>query len=332
MPQVQGLGTPQAPARLAADRFVAADGKALPLQVWPAQGAPRAVIVALHGFNMYRRYFDAPAPWWAARGITTYAYDQRGFGAGPDSGIWPGTPALVADARAVVRLARRRHPGVPIYLLGDSMGAAVAMLAASGEGAPQLDGLILVAPAVWGGEAMSPLTRISLWLAAHLMPWNVATGGSLRRMPTDNIEFLRALGRDPLVIKRTRIDAIYGVTRLMGAAFAVAPRVPGPLLVLYGERDEIVPSDPVYEAVAAMTATRRFAVYPNGWHMLLHDLQAETVWQDVVAWIADPDAPLPSGAAAAEGKGPGREAAIAAGPAPATTAGRPAPAGRQPHG
>ncbi len=41
---------------------------------------------------------------------------------------------------------------------------------------------------------------------------------------------------------------------------------------------------------------RRPALYEKGHHMLLRDLQAETVWKDIAAWIADPRAPLPSGA------------------------------------
>ena len=39
----------------------------------------------------------------------------------------------------------------------------------------------------------------------------------------------------------------------------------------------------------------RIALYPKGYHMLLRDLEAATVRDDIVAWIADPAAPLPSG-------------------------------------
>ncbi|MCH8038067.1 MAG: alpha/beta hydrolase, partial [Proteobacteria bacterium] len=92
---------PTAP-RLTADRLVAADGLELPLRAWlPADGArPKAVIVALHGINDYSNAFEAPGRYWAGRGIATYAYDQRGFGAAPNRGLWAGTAALTADLTA----------------------------------------------------------------------------------------------------------------------------------------------------------------------------------------------------------------------------------------
>ena len=59
------------------------DGLHLPLREWDAKN-PKAVIVALHGMSDYSEAFEMPAPWWAEHGITTIAYDQRGFGRAPD--------------------------------------------------------------------------------------------------------------------------------------------------------------------------------------------------------------------------------------------------------
>lgn len=295
-PRVQdfqpGLMTPD----LQDGAFVTEDGKALPLRTWPAGDTAKAVLVALHGFNMHGSYFDDPATWWAARGITTYAYDQRGFGASPEARIWGGSKAMAADARALLELIALRHPGKPIYLLGDSMGAAIAVLAMSEPDPPKIAGLILVAPGLWGGKSMHPVLRFSLWLSAHIMPWNTATGSGFKRRASDNIPMLRALGRDELVIRHTRIDAVYGVTQLMGRAYEAAPDLNLSTLVLYGERDEIVPAGPVYDTLARLQGQPSFALYPDGWHMLLRDLQAEVVWRDIAAWILDPAAPLPSDA------------------------------------
>ena len=67
-------------------------------------------------------------------------------------------------------------------------------------------------------------------------------------------------------------------------------------MVLYGARDEIIPPGPVAALARTLDASRRLAVYPNGWHMLLRDCQAETVWRDVASWITAAAVPLPSGA------------------------------------
>jgi alpha-beta hydrolase superfamily lysophospholipase len=69
-----------------------------------------------------------------------------------------------------------------------------------------------------------------------------------------------------------------------------------PTLMLYGARDEVILPDGVRRAAEKMPAHVRTAYYEKGYHMLLNDLQAETVWSDVLAFIRSPAAPLPSGA------------------------------------
>jgi len=295
---------PAADPALAADAFIAADGAPLPLRRWLPAAAPRAVILALHGFNDYSNAFAGPGTTWAAAGIATYAYDQRGFGGAPERGRWAGARQLAGDAADAVRLLRQRHPGVPIYLLGESMGGAIAILAASGRSGaavPKVDGVILVAPAVWGRATMSVFERVGLWLA-DLLPTIEWSPNLLpvRISPSDNIAMLRALGADPLVIKRTRADTLNGLVDLMSAALNAAPWFDAPVLLLYGERDEIVPPAPMARFVAALPARararERVALYPQGYHMLLRDLGAAAPIGDIAAWIGGSAAALPSGA------------------------------------
>ena len=143
---------------------------------------------------------------------------------------------------------------------------------------------------------MSLFQRASLWIAAHAAPGLVLGGGNLDIMPSDNFEMLRALSKDPLVIKASRIDAIKGVCDLMDEAQKAAPRLTGPVLVLYGENDEIIPAEPTYKMLHNLEDGKRLALYQNGWHMLTRDLEAKTVLADIVAWIEDQAAALPSGA------------------------------------
>jgi alpha-beta hydrolase superfamily lysophospholipase len=290
--------------RLAEDKMVMADGTQLPLRVWLPKGEVTAVVLAVHGFNDYSNAFEGPAHALAAYGIATYAYDQRGFGAAPLRGRWPGRWQLADDLATASRLVRARHPGRKLYIMGESMGAAVAVVAATGETGtplPEADGLILVAPAVWGRQTMGVLERGALAVGTRLVPGLTVSGrGLIKITPSDNNEMLRALSRDPLVIKSTRIDTIYGLVDLMDAAFASADRLDMPLLYLYGERDEIVPKKPTELMIAhlppAARGTRRIAWYANGYHMLMRDLDGAVVMADIAGWIASRQAPLPSGA------------------------------------
>lgn len=283
------------------DQIIAADGAALPVHAWlPQDGMPEAVVLALHGFNDYGRFFSAPGSFLAERGVASYAYDQRGFGGAPDHGMWPGTETLVADLGSAVDAIRKRHPGLPLFLLGESMGGAVILVAMAGPDPPDVDGVILSAPAVWGRSTMPWYQTGALWFAAHTMPWLKLSGRGIKITPSDNTEMLKALGRDPLVIKETRADAIYGLVDLMDAALDAGTSLDARTLVLYGKRDELIPAEALRLLLARSPETgrsrRRVALYQHGYHMLLRDLQAEVVWTDIATWITDACAPLPSAA------------------------------------
>lgn len=290
--------------RLEADRLVTGDGTELALRTWkPADNPghrPKAVILALHGFNMHSGYFDEPAAWLAARAIAVYAYDQRGFGATPHAGLWAGTETLVEDLKTAVELIKRRHPETPFFLLGDSMGGAVVIAALTRPAPPEIAGAILSAPAVWARETMPFYQRAALWLGARLIPWASFTGEGLEIVASDNREALYALGRDPLVIKKTKVSAMEGLTDLMSEALEAAPRLRARAFLLYGAKDEIIPPQPTLrfwqDLPAQLAKPRRRALYAGGWHMLLRDLGAERVLADIEAWIEKPTAALPSGA------------------------------------
>jgi acylglycerol lipase len=152
------------------DTFVMPDGMRLPYRVWLPNGPPKAVVLALHGMNDSRDAWEIPAPDLATAGIAVYSPDLRGFGGTASRGFWPGTQGLVDDARVMTELLERRYPGVPIYLMGESMGAAVLMVLSTEPHAPHVAGYVLVSPAVWGRAEMSPFLRGTLWLAVHTVP------------------------------------------------------------------------------------------------------------------------------------------------------------------
>jgi acylglycerol lipase len=287
----------------AAKEIVAADGVRLPLRTWLPKGEARAVIVALHGMNDYSRAFEGMGEALAWRGIATYAYDQRGFGDAPWPGLWAGRAALADDLAAATRQVKGWHPGIPLYCLGESMGGAVVIVAASGESGqerPLCDGIILSAAAVWGRETQPFIQRAALSVGVRLRPEMVLTGHGLRIKPSDNLAMLRELARDPLVIKGARVDTIHGLALLMDAALASIGRLDRPTLYLYGNHDEIIPKKPTRLALArlaaAPAAAPRVGWYTNGYHLLLRDLEAAVVWADIASWIGDRSAMLPSGA------------------------------------
>ena len=254
-------------------------------------------MLAIHGFNDYSNAFESLGAFLATHGVATYAYDQRGFGGSPERNYWVGVDRLLRDIATAERLLRTRHPGVPLYCLGESMGGAEVM-AALDRKAARCDGAILLAPAVMGRQVMPLLPRVALDVAPAIAPGWVVTSAGLNVRASDNIPMLRGLAQDPLVIKGARIDVIAGVMDLMTEAFDATARLDGPLLWLYGDRDQIVPRRAVGPAQLRLPpqGRHRLTRYANGYHLLTRDLSAGVVLNDIAAWIADKAAPLPSGA------------------------------------
>ncbi len=167
-PTIQGALTPPRDfrgPRFEEDAFVSFDGARLGLSVWratidggvefpehdnepfiplpPRPADPWAVVIGLHGMNDYARTFEGAGPYWAERGVTTYAYDARGFGRSPNRGVWAGEALMIEDLRTAVAVARKAHPGAIIAVVGESMGAAQGMVAFASDDPPKADRLVL---------------------------------------------------------------------------------------------------------------------------------------------------------------------------------------------
>ncbi|MCR9255835.1 MAG: lysophospholipase [Alphaproteobacteria bacterium] len=297
------LGTEIVPAKLenSVDRFTltVSDGIELPGRIWRAED-PALVAIALHGFNDYSAAFDTVGPALAAEGITVYAYDQRGYGEAPGRTAWPGATRMLEDLMDMATTVRARHPGLPLALIGESMGGALALDGAARPNVTAADRVVLIAPAVWGRSSMRDWAWDILdWAHRHIPGYHLTFQSYIR--PSDNPETLRRLADDPLVIKGARIDAVHGLVGLMETGYREAARLEVPALILYGARDVIVPRKPTCRMLAKLPSGHRtrVAAYPDGHHLLTRDTNGTRVIADIAAFLKAPAAPLPSGAEAA---------------------------------
>ena len=281
--------------------WIAADGRRLPVTHWLPEGEPRSIVLALHGFSEHRNVFFALAPHLAAAGHAVYAFDQRGFGETAERGFWPGRRRLVDDARTAWRLLRERHPERPVHLLGHSMGGAVAALAVTGPAAIEPASTLLLAPGVHGWDSLpwfqAAGLRLSHWIAPDARPrqsWGRALA-DIRVTDDPRIAWLQA--RDERILRSVRIDMVHGVVELMDAALGRIAKLPPPALILYGERDDIIPRAAgcaLVRGLADAPPGVGLRLYPEGYHYLARDRQRGRTIADIRAWLAEAPPPDPT--------------------------------------
>jgi len=286
--------TPSSPLPPSLTHFNVPDGSQLAARVWN-HAKPQHIVLGVHGFNDYSKSFERLGQHLAAETqATVYAYDQRGFGANPLPGIWPGSQALVDNLRHIAAQLRERHPDLPLTVIGESMGGAVLLVAASETPGLVADRLILKAPAVWGAQSMPFYQRLSLYAMNLIAPDMSLTGRGLPSLgirPTDDPEVSRDLNRDPLVIKAAKVSSLAGLTELMGRAQTQTKFPPQRTLLLFGLRDKIIPPQPVCDwlthlnSAASVVHQTDAIIYKEGWHMLTRQLSAQETLDDMTQWI-----------------------------------------------
>lgn len=295
-PQIQPESGIRLEPRIEDTYALMGDGYQSPYYAKLAENKADAVFVTIHGFNDYNNAFKGFCEYMAEQGKHCYAYDQRGFGRSEYTGLWPAEGKLQSDLATWASLLKARYPDIPLYIAGESMGGAVVMTTMQQHDLPEVEGYILFAPAVWARKTQPWYQRAGLWLTLRTFPGWKPTGKGIKRVASNNREALIANGRDPLFIKGTRIDTIYGLTNLMDDALEAAADkkvAERNSLLLYGANDQIIPKKPLCMAVESLDKQVhqwQFNHYPQGYHMLTRDLEARDTFADVVAWVEKPNA------------------------------------------
>lgn len=264
--------------------LIARDGARLPVNRFEAE-TPRAVVIALHSFRDYRGAFDQLGPWFAARGVSLLALDQRGFGEAPHPGLWAGEQAMLDDVRDLIAVTQREHPRLPVYLMGESMGGSVALALMGDDDPPPVAGLILAAPGVREGIPAKPF-----WDGALRLSERIAPGLAVPiRQDYDGVLAPEAVARfrdDPKVLRRVRTDTYAGLVWLAETASRRADRVRVPMLVLYGEPDRTIRQEAIcHLARRHATGAVDLRIRDHWPHLLLHGPDREAVAGEILAWL-----------------------------------------------
>jgi len=247
-----------------------------------------------HGVAYYGAAYHALGTYLAARGVPLCAPDARGHGrSGGERGAMRNGRTMLFDLHTMVCWVRRRYPGRPLLLIGESMGGLFALNYAAlfAQPAGTVAALLLVAP----GLLIHPrqvahftvvrrtpqARRTTAENGPAMRAWRAALVGSR------DAAWLLAHDADPLVLPSVSGRYMLTVTAMSIRSPGAARRWTGPTLILHGKRDGVVPfqgSVMLYRLLGA--PDKELALFPDVWHTMFWDPDTPRILARIESWLA----------------------------------------------
>ena len=267
-------------------KLAASDGLTLYAREWlPAEREAVGTVCIVHGMGEHSGCYAELAGAFAEAGFAVLAYDQRGHGRSDGRrGHSPSIMALVSDAGLLLEEARTRHPGLPRFLYGHSMGGSVALNCAL-RLRPGFDGLILSSP--WLRLAMRvPALKLRIGrIMARLWPTlPQRTGlkpGDLFRAASGGA----APQPDPLNHLWITPGMFVALEEAGEWALAHARELDTPLLLMHGTADRVTSFEASRELARQVGSRCEFVPWDGGYHELHRDLDKDDVIRHMTRWL-----------------------------------------------
>jgi len=266
--------------------FSAADGYQLREQSWLPDADPKAIVAIIHGYAEHSDRYAHVADYLAAAGYGVLSFDLRGHGKSDGKNTHVGSfDEYLADVDIFLTRIRQSFPGKKLFLLGHSMGGAIASLYVITR-QPDLAGLLLSGALVKISDDISPL----------LVKLSGFIGKILPKLPTIKLDS-KAISSDPDVVRRYETDPLIyrgGIPARTGAEMnRAATRIQSdmeaiklPVLIMHGTADRL--SDPagsqqLHDRVASTDKTLK--LYPEFFHEIMNEPEKKQVLADIAAWL-----------------------------------------------
>ncbi|THH17131.1 hypothetical protein EUX98_g9184 [Antrodiella citrinella] len=272
-----------------------------------APAAPRAIVIFVHGFVEHIGRYEAAFPVFPSRGITLFAYDQRGFGRtaldaehkSKDASFGKTSWAEgLADIEWWVKYHVEKNPGVPVFLMGHSMGGGLVCAFPTRTHAPPspdtvnlLSGVILTSPLI---QLTHPKPRLLVSAGGQLgrlFPHTQVPAGvnpnALSRNPGRNDAYMN----DPLVKTYGTLrgvgDMLNGGERLFATDWAHWPKNL-PVLFCHGTADQVTSpkgTEHFYNKIPA--EDKKLTLFPGAYHEMFQEIDniPEKLSDEIISWV-----------------------------------------------
>ena len=255
-------------------------------QAWLPASDPRAVVAIAHGAGEHAGRYEHVAARLVGDGYAVYAIDHRGHGRSDGArALIDRIDNAVADLDQLVRESAAKHPGLPVFLLGHSMGGTIAVSYSLAH-QDRLNGLILSAPLAALEAAPAPMRVLARILSA-LAP----------KTPLIAID-ATLVSRDPAVVQAYVADPLVHHGKLpvrtvaeLAAAIDTfherAPSITIPTLIMYGTADRLCPPEgSVMLGERLGGDDKALSPYEGLYHEILNEPEQGRVLDELSGWLA----------------------------------------------
>jgi alpha-beta hydrolase superfamily lysophospholipase len=261
--------------------FEGVGGLKIATRSWDAAGAPRAIMILVHGFNAHSGYMVWPGEQFAANGFATYALDHRGRGKSEGERFYVEQLSdYLGDLDKLVNIARSEHPGLPVYMLGHSAGGVIACNYAF-EHQDEIAGLICESFAFDVGlpNIAALLLKGIGHIAPHIHVFTLKNADFSR-----NPEAVEFMNNDPLIKGESQPAETAAV--LIKAAETLRENMPNfrvPVFIIHGTEDHATRyQGSEYFFDHAGSTDKTIKLYEGHYHDLLNDNDREIVMADIL--------------------------------------------------
>jgi alpha-beta hydrolase superfamily lysophospholipase len=241
------------------------------------RGEPRYVALIAHGYGEHVGRYDHVARRLVDAGACVYGPDHLGHGRSEGERVLvEDVDDLVSDMRSVARQARAEHAGLPIVLVGHSMGGIVATRYAQRH-AGELAALVLSAPVIGGNPGFEALLGMNPIPEIPIDPETLSRDRKVGE----------AYAADPLVwhgaFKRQTLEAMFHAIDEIAAGPALGSL---PTLWIHGEEDALAPLELTREAINRIRGDRfEERIYEGARHEIFNEINNDEVLDDVTTFV-----------------------------------------------
>jgi alpha-beta hydrolase superfamily lysophospholipase len=266
--------------------FEGVGGLKIATRSWRPDEAVRGIVLLIHGFNSHSGYMVWPAEQFCSKGFAAYALDLRGRGKSEGERFYVEKFSdWLEDVDSLAAIARSENPGVPVYVLGHSVGGVIASSYVF-EHQTEIAGLICESFALDVG--LPQIAQLALEGASYLIP-HLPVYSLKNEIFSRDPAVVSAMNNDPLIANEkqpaeTASEVLKAAARLKDNM----PNLKVPVFIIHGTADEATRpegSQYFYDNVGSEDKTLK--LYEGGYHDLLNDIDKETVMADILAWVTE---------------------------------------------